>query len=93
MKEASKVSGKKSVIVVFWSSKNNGPKHPISGIRFKYPEIKVRSVDVANDPTTLKKHAIHKLPTVVLLKNGREIDRIEGANRTLVEDLFRKATT
>jgi thioredoxin-like negative regulator of GroEL len=93
LKEASKASFKKSVIVVFWSSEKNSPKPTISDIKFRYPEIRVKTVDISRDPSSIKKHSINNLPTVMLLKNGREIDRIEGVNKTLVEDLFRKAVT
>lgn len=92
-KEAEKNSSKKIVLVVFWSSEKNQPNTTISSTKFKYPTIKVRTIDVSRDPLSLKKHSIKKLPTVVLLKNGREIDRLEDMNKTLVEDIFRRAIT
>lgn len=92
-KESKKISGKKPVIVVFWSPGKTQPNTAISSIKFKYPKIKVRTIDATRNPASLKKHSIIKLPTVVLLKNGREIDRIEDMNRTLIEDLFRRAAT
>ena len=93
LKEAEKISSKKPVIVVFWTPEKAQPNTTISSIKFKYPKIRVRTINAGKDPSSLKKHSIKKLPTVVLLKNGREIDRIEDMNRTLIEDLFRKAAT
>lgn len=92
LKESNKISFRKHVVVVFWSSKHS-EKPSFGSLRFKYPEIKVRTVDISKDPSSTKKHSIRSLPTVMLLKNGREVDRLERVNKTLVEDLFRKAAT
>lgn len=92
LKEASRGAFRKKVIVVFWSSKK-GLRPDSKDLRFKYPSVKVKTIDVVKDPSSPRKFAIKRLPTILLLNEGREIDRVESENTTLVGELFRKAVT
>ena len=93
VKEASKVSFKRPILVVFWNKKNQHVKDYVSKAGFRFPQLKVRFINATKDPLLLKKHSVQALPTVLLLKNGREIDRIESGDKTLVEDLLRRSIT
>lgn len=96
-KSAAPVRFKKHVIILYWD-----PKDPLSttyrnGIRsqaIRHPSVSIKVVELGKDPTKASKHNILSTPTVVLLKDGREVDRISGADGTaLLSMLFRKAQT
>lgn len=45
----------------------------------EFTNIKFYSVDVDKSPSLAKEYQIRSLPTIILLKDGREIQRINGA--------------
>jgi len=93
-KQASKISFKKHIIMLFWDPSSDG-KTAIDSVKklsFKYPTVKVKIVNVMKDPTKPAKHAVREFPTVLLLKDGREAGRVESkVSPMLLEQLFRKA--
>ena len=42
-------------------------------------KVKVTKLDVDNNPETGSKYGIRSIPTLILFKNGEEIDKIVGA--------------
>jgi thiol-disulfide isomerase/thioredoxin len=96
-KSAAPVRFKKHVIVLYWSSgddRGKRAKESFSRISIKHPSVAIKTVDVRKDPTTPLKHKILDLPTVLLLKDGREVDRLNlGEESSMLEYLFRKAHT
>ena len=89
------VQFKKHIIILFWSPEEDksviGKKH-FKELSFRYPTVKVKMVNMKKAPSTPTKHKVYKAPTVLLLKDGKEIDRLSSMdNRTLMEQLFRKA--
>lgn len=94
-KTASQVQFKKHVIVLFWEPGDAGDalKESVQKLSFKYPSVKVKVINVRKDPTRPARHRIDTFPTVLLLKNGREVDRLSQrkTSPTLLEQLFRKA--
>lgn len=96
-KTAAPVRFKKHVIILYWTSedrKSQDAKDAFRKISIKHPTVAIRTVDVKKDPTSPLKHKVLELPTVVLLKDGREIDRLNlGKEMSLLEHLFRKAST
>lgn len=96
-KTAAPVRFKKHVIVLFWKEddpKGVRAKETISKMSKRYPSVAVKTINVKRDPTKPLRHNIHSLPTILLLKEGREVDRILAEDgTTLLEKLFRKATT
>ena len=89
------VSFKKHVILLFWQPNQNvgSIESNVRKLATRYPSVKVRVVNVKKNPELPMKHRVMRLPTVILLKDGREVDRLEGPSNTLLESLFRQATT
>jgi thioredoxin-like negative regulator of GroEL len=97
-KTASSIQFKKHVIVLFWSPENEASKDTkgvVSKLTSKYPSVKVKLVNIKKDATKPERHKVTNLPTVLLLREGREVDRLESGNgsATFLEQLFRKAHT
>lgn len=88
---------KRHVIVLCWDESNRDVKQPVNRVRLRHPTVQVKLVDGAKAPGLLKAHKVASLPTVLLLRNGHEVDRVTGSrgavSTTLLEDLFRKAST
>jgi len=98
LKTSAPIQFKKHVILLFWSGddpQSEGTKDNVRRLSFRYPSVKVKVIDVKKDPTRPLKHNVTSFPTVVLLKDGREVDRLAGEKdgATLLEQLFRKAHT
>jgi len=95
-KTAAPVRFKKHVIVLFWNEEPRGvkAKEVFSKISKRYPSVAIKTINVRQDPTKPLRHNIHSLPMVLLLKDGREVGRVLADDgTTLLEKLFRKATT
>jgi hypothetical protein len=96
-KTAAPVEFKKHVIMLFWDSSEGASETARGNVRRlskKYPSVKVRLVEVRRDPQKPQKHNVTRFPTIVLLKSGREVERLAGEDGvTLLEQLFRKAHT
>jgi len=92
-KQASKISFKKHVIMLFWEpDKHSGVVKEIKKLSFRYPTVRVKIINAVKDPTKPTKHHVREFPTVLLLKDGREVDRVSNkASPMLLEQLFRKA--
>ena len=93
---SSPVGFKKHVIVLYWSPDESGGdslKQGVSKLSVRYPSVKVKVINIKKDPLKPMKHDVKRFPTVLLLKEGREVDRLEdkAGNMTLLEQLFRKA--
>lgn len=85
---------KKHIIVLFWSPDDNAEaKGDFKRVANRYPSIKVKVVNVKKDPLKPEKHKVTDFPTVLLLKDGREVDRVTDPRGLLLEQLFRKANT
>lgn len=97
-KTAAPIEFKRHVIMLFWDS-GDGDSAELRGrvrrLSQKYPSVKVKQVEVRRDPQKPQRHNVTTFPTVVLLKNGREVERLAGVREgaTLLEQLFRKAHT
>jgi len=89
------VSFKKHVLLLFWQPDQNvdAVKNNVCKLATRYPSVKVKVVNVKKNPELPIKHKVMHLPTVILLKDGREVDRLEDASSTLLEHLFRRAAT
>lgn len=96
-KSAAPVRFKKHVIVLYWSSdqpSGNTARDAFRKISLKHPSVAIKVIDAKKDPLSPLKHKVLDLPTVILLKDGREIDRLNlGKESSLLEHLFRKANT
>lgn len=89
------VQFKKHVVVLYWSPEEDGAdklKGEVKKMSAAYPSVKVKMVNVKKDPTRPIKHGVKRFPTVLLLKDGREIDRLSGdGGGMMLEHIFRKA--
>ena len=93
-KIASQVQFKKHVLVLYFEPNQDASNEAMTtfrGLALRFPSVKVKTVNVKKDPTKPIQHHIAKFPTVLLMKDGREIDRIAGGGHSLLETLFRKA--
>lgn len=95
-KSAAPVRFKKHVVVLYWSSedsKGEDAKKAFNKLSIRHPSVAIKTIDISKDPTIPMKHKVHELPAVILLKDGREIDRLSmGKESSLLEHLFRKAS-
>jgi hypothetical protein len=96
-KSAAPVRFKKHVIVLYWSSaddRSKRAKDAVTRLSIRHPSVAIKTVDMRKDPTTPLKHKILDYPTVLLLRDGREVDRLNlGEESSMLEYLFRKANT
>lgn len=93
-RESSPIRFKKHVIILVWSSCYGDQKYPEVFKRtvFKYPSVAVKVIDVKDDFLKSLKHRVMFLPTALLLKDGREVDRVNlESEQSLLETLFRRA--
>jgi len=93
-KQSTAVQFKKHSIVLYWSPEEdaNSLKGEVKKLSDMHPSVKVKMVNVKKDPTRPIKHGVKRFPTVLLLKDGREIDRLsEGDGTMMLEHMFRKA--
>jgi thioredoxin 1 len=56
-------------------------------IEAEFPKIRLLSVDVEDNPKAAKEYRIRRLPTVILFRDGQEVNRVVGAASI---DSFRK---
>lgn len=85
---------KRHVIVFYWSGSQRDVRDAMNTTRMRHPTVKVKVINGEKEKARMKAHKVENLPTILLLKDGREVDRITGKpSRTLLERLFRKATT
>jgi len=88
---------KRHVIVLCWDESNRDVKQLVNRVRLRHPTVQVKLVDCGKEPGRIEAHRVTSLPTVLLLRNGHEVDRVTGSrgtmSTTLLEDLFRKAAT
>lgn len=93
-KNAGPLQFKKHAIIVFWDPDGGEmTKEAVSRVSSKFPTVKMRIINVKKDTETPIKHKVASAPTVLLLKDGREVERINGREISpfLIENLFRKA--
>ena len=96
-KSAAPVRFKKHVIVLYYSKedpKSMSFRSGVHNLSIKYPSVAVKVVDIHRDPLKPARHDIRSAPTAILLKDGREVDRVSADDGTaLLGMLFRKAQT
>lgn len=93
-KVASQVQFKKHVLVLYWepgAAVSDETRSTFGKMALRFPSVKVKLVNVKKDPTAPVQHHVAKFPTVLLLRDGREVDRLTGGGSSLLEQLFRKA--
>lgn len=68
-------------VIVEFSVENCGPCRQLQPAleKLKSEGWDVRTVNAERDPALVRKHAIQSLPTLLLISNGKEVDRIVGA--------------
>ncbi len=55
-----------------------------------YPTIKIIKLDVEEISSFADKHDISAMPTLLFFKNGKEVDRVTGANEPLINKTIKK---
>jgi Fe-S-cluster-containing dehydrogenase component len=74
-----KVSSKTPTLVSFWGAHSGVIAPFLRQIEKKYKgRLKVAHIKLADNPKTRKKYSITTTPTLILFRNGKEIDRLEG---------------
>ncbi len=82
---------KKYMVILFWSEKDKRAVEPFGRMRIKHPSVKVKMI---SSPSKMKAHNVTAAPTIILLKNGREVERVTGAETasdSVLSQLFRRA--
>ena len=86
---------RKHVIVLYWSPEDREServKDVFKRMSFKFPTVSIKTVNIKKDPLKPQRHKVLASPTIILLKDGREVERLTGKDGTvLLEHLFRKA--
>lgn len=95
-KKSSKITFKKHSIMLFLGE-GRGPEYSgvvsfLKQLSLKYPSVKVKIINATKEHGRSLRHKVHEYPTVLLLKNGREVDRVsKRISPTILEQIFRKA--
>lgn len=96
-KSSPPVRYRKFVIILYWrpdDGKSLKIKHNLKKLSLKYPSVAVKIVNIKKDLLKPARHKVLSAPTILLLKDGREVERLsEGDGVGLLEQLFRKAHT
>jgi len=94
-KSSPPVRYRKHVIILYWSPEDKDGervKTIFKRLSFKYPTVSIKTVNIKKDPLKPQRHKVLASPTIILLKDGREVERLTDKDGTvLLEHLFRKA--
>jgi thioredoxin 1 len=52
----------------------------ISSLEPEFPDVQFETVDIETDTEVTQQYAVRTIPTVVILNNGVEVDRLIGSN-------------
>ena len=85
---------KKHVIILLWNPQ--APAGYFHKDRFvktalTYPTVLVKIINIEKEPDRVAKLRVENTPTVILLRNGREVGRSKHPNQTVLEQYFRRA--
>jgi thioredoxin 1 len=72
----------KTEVIDFWATWCGPCKlmNPIlDEVEKEYPDLTITRVDIDSDEDMVKQYNIQSVPTYVILKDGKEVDRIIGA--------------
>ena len=94
-KTSAPVRLKKHVIVLYFSPddpKSSKVRKELRDVSKRYPSVSVKVIDIKKNPLKPARHKILSAPTVILLRDGREVERMsQDGGALLLEHLFRKA--
>lgn len=62
-----------------WCAPCKALEPKLAKIEAEFPDISFYSVSVDDNPGLAKQYKIRSVPTVILLKDGQEVNRIAGA--------------
>ena len=82
------------VIILFMDANKDGAereKDRLRKISYRFPKVGIKVVDVHKDPVKPTRFGVSEYPTMLLLRDGREVTRATKAGDTVIEQLFRKA--
>lgn len=89
--EKLKPGNKRCVIILFWSEGNKNVVESVGRMKIRHPSVKVKFVA---SPEKMTAHKVTETPTILLLRNGREVDRVTGTHTlsdSILSQLFRRA--
>lgn len=91
--EKNSMAAKKHTLVFYFEPSRKDIVEMVAKLRLKNPTVKIKLVNGEKSKSKMEAHKITKLPTLLLLKNGREVDRLVEKNfsQTLLDQFFRKA--
>ena len=72
----------KTEVIDFWATWCGPCKlmNPIlDEVEKEYPDLTITRIDIDSDKDMAEQHNIQSVPTYVILKDGKEVDRIIGA--------------
>jgi thioredoxin 1 len=72
----------KTEVIDFWATWCGPCKlmNPIlDEVEKEYPDLTITRIDIDSDEDMVKQYNIQSVPTYVILKDGKEVDRIIGA--------------
>jgi thioredoxin 2 len=81
-------------LLVFFRSERSGPSRRMESLlahlaRKERTRLRVMRVDVEEQPDLTKRFKVHEVPTLVLVKQKRVVDRLEGrASAPAIESML-----
>lgn len=70
---------------------DGGVRAALKRLSKHYPSVKVKIINADKEAGKAARHNVRHFPTVLLLKDGREVDRASSADTALLTEFFRKA--
>lgn len=89
--DARGIQFKRHTVLLYVKGDGDGVRQKLKRLSQRYPSVQVKIIDGEKEAAKAARHNVRHFPTVLLLKDGREVDRASSADTALLTEFFRKA--